>query len=73
MDDEHKESKLAKDSVSSGPQSSDDIRVRADKFILGTLKTMWKIMIVSAEKQDFEKGRKCIEAILKNAKFVDER
>lgn len=70
--DDDNTSNLAKDSVSS---AAGDVNVlkEIDAFIQKTLKKMLTIMLMSAKKADFEKGRQYIEALFGDVKFRSDR
>lgn len=61
-------SNLAKDSVASVASNADKSKA-AHAFIQKTLNKMLAIMLMSAKKADFEKGRQYIEALFSDVKY----
>lgn len=70
--DKDNSNNLAKDSVSLHTTLMVDSK-EVETFVVNTLKKIWTIMVMSAQKSDFDKGRKYIETLLRDVKYQNER
>lgn len=70
--DEDNSNNLAKDSVSLHTSLAAEAK-EVEAFVVNTLKKIWTIMVMSAQKSDFDKGRTYIETLLRDVKYRNER
>lgn len=70
--DDDNSNNLAKDSVSMHTHLFAETK-EIETFIVNTLKKIWTIMLMSAQKSDFDKGRSYIETLFRDVKLKNER